>query len=139
LYYLDTVIGRAETRAQRVPRPGDVTRLIPFKANPQGPAPPRKDRKHVYAIAAKAAFEIKFPRVERYTAAIRNPVAVDFKCRLFDARAGSLGSGCHAARGMRSTYRQCVDHAPVHLRRSTASRRAARTVSVWRRRQISKL
>ncbi len=41
--------------------------VIPFKANPPGPAPPRKDRKHVHAIAAKAAFEIKFPRVERYT------------------------------------------------------------------------
>ena len=53
--------------------------IIPFKANPQGPAPPRKDRKHVYAIAAKAAFEIKFPRVERYTTAIRNRVAVDWE------------------------------------------------------------
>ena len=52
--------------------------IIPFKANPQGPAPPRKDRKHVYAIGSKAAFEIKFPRVERYTTAIRNRVAVDW-------------------------------------------------------------
>ena len=52
--------------------------VIPFKANPPGPAPPRKDRKHVHAIAAKAAFEIKFPRVERYTTAIRNRVAVDW-------------------------------------------------------------
>jgi len=52
--------------------------IIPFKANPQGPAPPRKDRKHVYAIAAKVAFEIRFPRVERYTTAIRNRVAVDW-------------------------------------------------------------
>jgi type III restriction enzyme len=52
--------------------------IIPFKANPQGPAPPRKDRKHVYAIASKAAFEIKFPRVERYTTAIRNRIAVDW-------------------------------------------------------------
>jgi len=52
--------------------------VVPFKANPQGPTPPRKDRRHVYAIAAKAAFEIKFPRVERYTTAIRNRVAVDW-------------------------------------------------------------
>ncbi|MFI5460663.1 MAG: BPTD_3080 family restriction endonuclease [Isosphaerales bacterium] len=52
--------------------------VVPFKANPQGPTPARKDRKHVYAIAAKAGFEIKFPRVERYTTAIRNRVAVDW-------------------------------------------------------------
>jgi type III restriction enzyme len=39
--------------------------VIPFKAIPQGPAPPRKDGKHVHAIAAKMAFAIEFPRVER--------------------------------------------------------------------------
>jgi type III restriction enzyme len=53
--------------------------VIPFKANPQGPPPPRKDRKHVYAVAAKSAFEVKYPRVERYTTAIRNRVAVDWE------------------------------------------------------------
>lgn len=52
--------------------------VIPFKANPQGPPPPRKDRKHVYAVASKAAFEIKYPRVERYTTAIRNRVRVEW-------------------------------------------------------------
>ncbi len=52
--------------------------VIPFKANPQGPPPPRKERRHVYAVAAKAAFEIRFPRVEKYTTAIRNRVAVDW-------------------------------------------------------------
>ena len=52
--------------------------VIPFKANPQGPPPPRKDRRHVYAVAAKAAYEIRFPRVEKYTTAIRNRVAVDW-------------------------------------------------------------
>ncbi len=52
--------------------------VIPFKANPQGPPPPRKERRHVYAVAAKAAYEIRFPRVEKYTTAIRNRVAVDW-------------------------------------------------------------
>ncbi len=53
--------------------------VIPFKANPQGPPPPRKDRKHVYAVGAKAAYEIKYPRVERYATAIRNRVSVDWQ------------------------------------------------------------
>ena len=48
--------------------------VIPFKANPQGqPTPPPK-RHHVHAVPAKARFEIKFPRVEGYTQAIRNRV-----------------------------------------------------------------
>ena len=52
--------------------------VIPFKANPQAAPPPQKQRKHVHAVPAKAAYEIKFPRVERYTTAIRNRVAVDW-------------------------------------------------------------
>jgi type III restriction enzyme len=52
--------------------------VIPFKANPQGPPPPRKERRHVHAVAAKSVYEIRFPRVERYTTAIRNRVAVDW-------------------------------------------------------------
>jgi type III restriction enzyme len=52
--------------------------VIPFKANSQAPTTPQKPRKHVHAVPAKAAFEIKFPRVERYTTAIRNRVAVDW-------------------------------------------------------------
>jgi type III restriction enzyme len=52
--------------------------VIPFKANKQGaPVPPVK-RNHVVAVPAKAQFEIRFPRVEGYTQAIRNRVTVDW-------------------------------------------------------------
>jgi type III restriction enzyme len=52
--------------------------VIPFKANPKGPVGPRPKRYHVHAIPEKAAYEIKFPRVEGYTQAIRNRVAVNW-------------------------------------------------------------
>jgi type III restriction enzyme len=52
--------------------------VIPFKANRQGAPPPAVKRHHVHAIPAKAQFEIRFPRVEGYTQAIRNRVAVDW-------------------------------------------------------------
>jgi len=52
--------------------------VIPFKANPTGPAPPKLKRHHVHAIPEKAQFEIKYPRVESYTQAIRNRVTMDW-------------------------------------------------------------
>ncbi|CAN5895830.1 DEAD/DEAH box helicase family protein [soil metagenome] len=52
--------------------------VIPFKANKQGAPPPQRERKHVHAIPVKARYEIRFPRVERYTQAIRNRVTVDW-------------------------------------------------------------
>jgi type III restriction enzyme len=52
--------------------------VIPFKANKQGAPPPQVKRHHVHAIPAKAQFEIRFPRVEGYTQAIRNRVTVDW-------------------------------------------------------------
>jgi type III restriction enzyme len=52
--------------------------VIPFKANPTGPAPPPPKRHHVHAIPEKQQYEIRFPRVEGYTQAIRNRVAVDW-------------------------------------------------------------
>jgi type III restriction enzyme len=52
--------------------------VIPFKANSQGQPRPRMERHHVHAIPAKSQFEIKFPRVEGYTQAIRNRVTVDW-------------------------------------------------------------
>jgi type III restriction enzyme len=52
--------------------------VIPFKADPTGPAAPRPKRFHVHAVPQKAQFEIRFPRVEGYTQAIRNRVAVDW-------------------------------------------------------------
>lgn len=51
--------------------------VLPFKANKQGPPPPPVKRYHVHAIPSKASFEIRFPRVEGYTQAIRNRVTVD--------------------------------------------------------------
>jgi len=53
--------------------------VIPFKANPQGPAPPRVKRYHVHSIPEKAVYEIQFPRVEGYTQAIRNRVTMDWE------------------------------------------------------------
>jgi type III restriction enzyme len=53
--------------------------VIPFKATSRGPSAPRVKRHHVHAIPEKAQFEIRFPRVEGYTQAIRNKVVVDWK------------------------------------------------------------
>jgi type III restriction enzyme len=52
--------------------------VIPFKANPAGAVAPREKRHHVFAVPEKAEFEIRFPRVEGYTQAIRNRVTVDW-------------------------------------------------------------
>jgi type III restriction enzyme len=53
--------------------------VVPFKANPAGPAPPPVKRWHVRAVPAKAEYEIRFPRVEGYTQAIRNRVVVNWE------------------------------------------------------------
>jgi type III restriction enzyme len=52
--------------------------VIPFKANQGGAPPPPVKRYHVHAIPTKSQFEIRFPRVEGYTQAIRNRVTVDW-------------------------------------------------------------
>lgn len=52
--------------------------IIPFKATPGGVAPPSARRWHVRALPAKSTFEIRFPRVEGYTQAIRNRIAVNW-------------------------------------------------------------
>ena len=52
--------------------------VIPFKANPQGTAKRREKRYHVHALPEKTQFEIRYPRVEGYTQAIRNRVAVEW-------------------------------------------------------------
>ena len=51
--------------------------VIPFKANTQGPATPPPKRHHIHAIPGKAEFEIRYPRVEGYTQAIRNRVTAE--------------------------------------------------------------
>jgi type III restriction enzyme len=52
--------------------------VIPFKARSRGPSAPRIKRYHVHAIPEKAQFEIRFPRVEGYSQAIRNRVTMDW-------------------------------------------------------------
>jgi type III restriction enzyme len=53
--------------------------VVPFKANPGGKPPPPVKRFHVHALPERAQFEIRFPRVEGYTQAVRNRVSVDWK------------------------------------------------------------
>ncbi len=52
--------------------------VIPFKASPQGQRVPPPKTHHVHALPDKVTLEIRFPRVERYSFAIRNHVAVDW-------------------------------------------------------------
>jgi type III restriction enzyme len=52
--------------------------VIPFKADPKGGSQKREKRYHVHAVPEKASYEIRFPRVEGYTRAIRNRIAVDW-------------------------------------------------------------
>ncbi|MBN2289236.1 MAG: type III restriction endonuclease subunit R, partial [Candidatus Glassbacteria bacterium] len=54
--------------------------VIPFKAAPHGLPPTQVKQHHVHAIPEKASYEIKFPRVEGYTQAIRNKIIVDWDC-----------------------------------------------------------
>jgi type III restriction enzyme len=50
--------------------------VIPFKANPQGVRRVREKRYHVHALPQREQYEIRFPRVEGYTQAIRNRVTI---------------------------------------------------------------
>jgi len=52
--------------------------IVPFKANAGGAAPPPVKRWHVHALPAKSGFEIRFPRVEGYSQALRNRVVIDW-------------------------------------------------------------
>jgi type III restriction enzyme len=52
--------------------------VIPFKASKAGASPPRIKRFHVHALPNRADYEIRFPRVEGYTQAIRNKITVDW-------------------------------------------------------------
>jgi len=52
--------------------------VIPYKADPKGSSPKKEKRHHVYAVPSKSQFEIRYPRVEGYTRAIRNRVTVDW-------------------------------------------------------------
>jgi type III restriction enzyme len=52
--------------------------VIPFKANKGVSRAPTPKRHHVHSVPAKAAYEIRFPRVEGYRQAIRNRVTLDW-------------------------------------------------------------
>lgn len=52
--------------------------VVPFKADPGGKPPPSVKRHHVHALPERAHLEIRFPRVEGYTQAVRNRVTVDW-------------------------------------------------------------
>lgn len=52
--------------------------IIPFKESPAGPAPPPPKRHHVHAVPEKSYYEIRFPRVEGYSQAVRNRLTVDW-------------------------------------------------------------
>lgn len=52
--------------------------VIPFKASKTGGATPRQKRYHVHALPSKSQYEITFPRVEGYTQAIRNRIALNW-------------------------------------------------------------
>lgn len=49
--------------------------IVPFKGT-GGPQPPKPKRAHVVALDSRRQYEIRFPRVEGYTQAVRNRVTV---------------------------------------------------------------
>jgi type III restriction enzyme len=51
--------------------------IVPFKKT-EGAPHVMLERRHVHAIPSKAAFEVRFPRVEGYRQAIRNRITVDW-------------------------------------------------------------
>ena len=85
----EQVIGRGLRRASYTPNAdgklaeevskvfGVPFEIIPFKAGKGGGEPPEKVHR-VHALPHRADLEIKFPRVEGYTFAIRNRVTVDW-------------------------------------------------------------
>jgi type III restriction enzyme len=75
-YELDETTGLMREEVAKVF--GVPFEVVPFKANPAGPPPPPVKRHHVHALPQRAHLEIKFPRVEGYTQAVRNRVTVDW-------------------------------------------------------------
>jgi type III restriction enzyme len=87
----EQVVGRGLRRATYEPGPdglmpeevakvfGVPFEVVPFKANPGGKPPPPVKRFHVHALPERARLQIRFPRVEGYTQAVRNRVTVDWK------------------------------------------------------------
>lgn len=53
--------------------------VIPFKANPKGKVTPPQRRHHIHALPERSEHELRFPRVEGYTQAVRNKVMVNWE------------------------------------------------------------
>ena len=53
--------------------------VIPYKANPAGGGQPKEKRHHIHALPDRQNLEIRFPRVEGYTQAIRNRIDFDWE------------------------------------------------------------
>ncbi len=52
--------------------------VIPFKTSNTGGGGGREKRHHIHAVSGKSGFEIRFPRLEGYTQAIRNRITIDW-------------------------------------------------------------
>lgn len=86
----EQVVGRGLRRMDYEPGPDGKFReevakifgvpfeVVPFKTSKQAPPEEPVKRRHVRAVPEKAQFEIRFPRVEGYTQAVRNRVTVDW-------------------------------------------------------------
>jgi type III restriction enzyme len=87
----EQVVGRGLRRASYEPGEDGLMReevakvfgvpfeVVPFKANPGGKPAPAVKRYHVHALPERAGLEIRYPRVEGYTQAVRNRVTVNWK------------------------------------------------------------
>jgi len=53
--------------------------VVPYKATPEGPVRPPRERKHVHALPERERYKIVFPRVDGYTRAIRNRITADWE------------------------------------------------------------
>lgn len=53
--------------------------VIPFKVARGGKPAPPVDRHHIYAVPAKAKYDIAFPRVEGYTQRVKGRIKVDLE------------------------------------------------------------
>ena len=74
-HYAEGADGRFDEEVAQVL--GVPFEVIPFKVPPGGKPTPAVERRHIYAVPAKADYEIIFPRVEGYTQRVRGRIAAD--------------------------------------------------------------
>lgn len=53
--------------------------VIPYKANPGGAVQPKEKKHHIHALPERSNLEIRFPRVDGYTQAIKNRIGFDWE------------------------------------------------------------